>query len=265
MHGLVSFTLYGDNPLYLQGAVRNAYLWVHETPLDVRCRFYVGESVPDYYIRILDSLGAEIVPFWDYPEDYTATFWRFDALRDHETYDYVLFRDCDSRPSPREIWCIQDWLESKRKVHIIRDHPCHGVPVLAGLWGAVANVCGVLKNEIPAVPPEDFYKTVEKALRIKLGSNNCYQIDQWWLNFYLHRRHKPWVLAHDEFFHFDRKQQRREILLDRPGDFAFIGEGFDEWDRPRHPEHRDILKTYLSDPRAYRARRRNRINGDNSE
>lgn len=46
-----------------------------------------------------------------------------------------LFRDLDSRPSQREMEAVKEWLLSKHVVHVMRDHPAHDMPILAGMWG----------------------------------------------------------------------------------------------------------------------------------
>ena len=51
---LITFSLFGDNPLYCQGAVENAniarVIYPEWTP-----RFYVAQDVPEHYIEeILD-------------------------------------------------------------------------------------------------------------------------------------------------------------------------------------------------------------------
>jgi hypothetical protein len=47
----------------------------------------------------------------------------------------MIVRDSDSRIHERDAWCIQQFLESEKTVHIIRDHPHHGWKILSGLWG----------------------------------------------------------------------------------------------------------------------------------
>ena len=44
-------------------------------------------------------------------------------------------RDLDSRLNDREQAAVQEWLNSKKEFHIMRDHPMHGWPILGGLWG----------------------------------------------------------------------------------------------------------------------------------
>ena len=51
------------------------------------------------------------------------------------TVDTVLVRDLDSNISPREVAAVQEFLQSPKEFHIMRDHPHHGTPILAGMWG----------------------------------------------------------------------------------------------------------------------------------
>ena len=47
-----------------------------------------------------------------------------------------LCRDLDSRFSKREAAAVGEWLQSSAAIHVMRDHPQHGAPLLGGLWGA---------------------------------------------------------------------------------------------------------------------------------
>jgi hypothetical protein len=42
------------------------------------------------------------------------------------------FRDLDSLFTLREDAALQSWLNSKYAVHVMRDHPAHGMSMLAG-------------------------------------------------------------------------------------------------------------------------------------
>jgi hypothetical protein len=130
---VISFSLFGVDPTYAVGAIENAHICTSLYP-GFTCRFYVGDTVPDRVSRELAAAGAEVVPMVDEPEDWHATFWRFNSLHD-DTIDVHLFRDCDSRPDAREKTAVDEWLASGREFHILRDHPEHGMPILAGMWG----------------------------------------------------------------------------------------------------------------------------------
>jgi hypothetical protein len=68
-------------------------------------------------------------------------FWRFFAS-DLPDAEYVCFRDCDSRISEREYLAVVEWVKSGKTLHVMRDHPAHGIPygndemgILGGMWG----------------------------------------------------------------------------------------------------------------------------------
>jgi hypothetical protein len=61
-------------------------------------------------------------------------FWRFYPIED-EKIDYFLSRDADSRISDREIYLVNEWILSGKSFHIIRDHPCHRIEILGGMFG----------------------------------------------------------------------------------------------------------------------------------
>jgi len=242
MRGLVTFTLFGDEPLYTVGALKNVDIW-DDSPFDVVCRFYCGKTVPAEVKRGLELKGTQVIEVVDYPEDQTATFWRYDAFRD-SSYDYYLSRDVDSRPYEREFYAIDEFLKSDKSFHIIRDHPFHGVPILAGLFGLKSEVRDLVAGFVPFQIPEDFYTHVNKVQTAEhFLSNDFYQVDQWWLRLRLYPALENHILAHDGFFGFERRRTRA-FLPERDGD-DFIGEGFDEHDRSRYPEHRGLLADWL--------------------
>lgn len=241
--GLVSFTLFGNKKLYTEGALRNAERW-RCGPLNVDTIFYVGDSVPEKTINGLLNRGAKVVYMEGEPEDQTATFWRWAAFGEFD-YDYVLSRDVDSRPSEREYYAIDEWLRGKLPFHVIRDHPFHGVPILAGLFGAKKEILPLVHDLLPAQPPEDWYQTVVRAcnhLKVAYTSNDFYQVDQWWLRLRLYPHLRNQVMAHDAFFGFERKRFRRE-LPPRENN-SFVAECHTETEELRHPEHRDLFNEW---------------------
>ena len=139
MKKIISYSLWGDNPKYTIGAVRNAELTPIIYPGWVS-RFYCGESVPTEIIKTLISLPNTEVIMMDVDGDWTGMFWRFYACEDS---DIVLSRDTDSRLSLREKLAVDEWLSSDKDFHIMRDHPHHTVPILGGMWGCRN---GIIRN-----------------------------------------------------------------------------------------------------------------------
>ena len=60
--------------------------------------------------------------------------WRFLPVVD-EQVDILLVRDLDSDISPREVNAVNEFIQSEKDFHIMRDHPQHEVPILGGTWG----------------------------------------------------------------------------------------------------------------------------------
>ena len=60
--------------------------------------------------------------------------WRFLPALDL-TVDTLLVRDLDSDISPREVAAVEEFLQSSKEFHVMRDHPHHGVAILGGTWG----------------------------------------------------------------------------------------------------------------------------------
>ena len=44
-------------------------------------------------------------------------------------------RDLDSRLNSRERAAVEEWLQSDKDFHFMRDHPQHGTEVLGSAWG----------------------------------------------------------------------------------------------------------------------------------
>lgn len=138
---IMAFSLYGENPKYLEAAAINAELAAQIYP-DWVCRFYVDRSVPSPLLARLSHLGAEVVQLDDELAHIPGTMWRFLALDDPDAA-YVIFRDADSVISTREALAVQEWLDSGYFFHTIRDSGSHTELILAGMWGAAA---GILPN-----------------------------------------------------------------------------------------------------------------------
>ncbi len=116
---VIAFSLWGNKSVYLDGAVRNAQLAPEIYP-EWRCRFYCGTSVPEVVVGELMALGVDVVLM---PEDgplFEGLFWRFQIASDRNV-DRFLVRDVDSLINPRERAAVNQWLESNKHYHVLRD------------------------------------------------------------------------------------------------------------------------------------------------
>ena len=48
---------------------------------------------------------------------------------------HMVSRDLDSLISKREAAAVQEWLDSDKSFHFMRDHPAHGIEILGSGWG----------------------------------------------------------------------------------------------------------------------------------
>lgn len=130
---VISFSLYGDKPLYYLGAELNVKEAKEIYP-DYICRFYCTQDVPN--LEVLKKLDCEvIVPDLDSP----PVFWRILACDDPDV-DVCLQRDCDSVVNSREKSAVDEWLSSGKSLHLMHDCKMgHFHKVMAGMWGIINN------------------------------------------------------------------------------------------------------------------------------
>lgn len=143
----ISYSLWGSNPVYLIGAIRNAEYIKANLP-DWQMVVWYGSDVLVHHEHILDDLRELGVKLCFRPQRILGSsiteygcFWRFRTI-DTRQYSHVIFRDCDSRLSRRDMAAVDQWIESDLALHIIRDHPYHAEAypmkepaILGGLWG----------------------------------------------------------------------------------------------------------------------------------
>jgi hypothetical protein len=129
---LITFSLFGDNPLYCVGAVENARLAKEIYP-DWTARFYVDFDTPEEYVYQIKEHGAEVLLRQKHSA-YDALNWRFLPFLD-DTIDVWISRDTDSRLSWRERRAVDEWLTTDKSCHLMRDCHNHGYTIMAGMFG----------------------------------------------------------------------------------------------------------------------------------
>jgi len=212
---IISFSLWGSNPKYTIGAIRNAELAKEVYPNWIS-RFYVGKSVDASIKQALIDRGGQVIEK-DADGDWTGMFWRFEAIADPNV-DVMISRDADSRLSNREKRAVDEWLASEKLFHVMRDHPAHATEILGGMWGARKPLLGDMLHLI-----NSFTK------------GNYWQVDQDFLKKIVWPRVAYTTIVHDEFF------AKCPFPTPRDG-YDFVGNVFDENDN-MHPEYwKDIEK-----------------------
>ncbi|WP_417260828.1 hypothetical protein [Celeribacter sp.] len=132
MKRLISLSLYGSDPIYLQGALRNVRLQKVHFPTWTT-RIYASQEIPATLIEQLKAEGAEVVAKVR-QNNIDGMFWRFLPVGEPDV-DAVIVRDTDSRLTARERAAVDQWIDSGKSLHIMRDHPLHRVVMLGGMWG----------------------------------------------------------------------------------------------------------------------------------
>lgn len=221
MKNVVAYSLWGDHPMYWNGALRNIEL-VNKLYPGFIVRFYIDkDSKPE----LIESIKGENVEVFlvESKDSFHGMFWRFWAAEDPDV-DIFLSRDCDSRPSEREVLAVNEWIKSDKDFHIMRDHPYHTVPILGGMWGC--------RNGI-----------MRKLGLIKMiESWNQYQrkgIDQDFLGRCIYPLVYKTSMEHSEFnLRFGGEIRPFPTIRN---DYEFVGDVFDEND-VRHPDYWNIIK-----------------------
>lgn len=129
---IISFSLWGNKDIYTEGALWNARIAPEIYP-GWKTHFYVDDSIPLDTLAGLQVLADNVFHVVDRPKKERA-FWRFLPMIQHETV--AIFRDCDSRINEREFAAVEEWINSDKQFHSMKDHPAHIWPFMAGMWGA---------------------------------------------------------------------------------------------------------------------------------
>lgn len=134
MRKIISFSLWGNNQCYNYGALENAYLAYKIYPGWI-CRFYVSKNILKNVKNQLEKLdNTELIIMENIPKQ-KKTIWRFIPAFEKDV-DIVIVRDTDSRINIKEKLAVDEWLNSNKDFHIMRDAKgSHHSRIMAGMWG----------------------------------------------------------------------------------------------------------------------------------
>jgi hypothetical protein len=181
---------------------------------------YHDNSVPKETLSVLEDLNVKLVNVDGHTH---GMFWRFFAS-DLVDCEYAIFRDGDSRLSIREKMAVDEWIDSGKTIHVMRDHPAHQIPygnnslgILGGMWGIKGNT----------IPMKDSIENFSKNKTMGYG------IDQTFLktiyNVFANDR-----CTHDDFF------EKKPFPIQRKNG-RFIGERMDVNDNPVTDDYKMLL------------------------
>ena len=203
MTKVIAFSLWGENPKYTIGAIRNAELAKKIYP-DWEVWMYVSEDVPKNILDELISLNCNVLNMGE--GNWNGMFWRFKPAASSDII--MISRDTDSRLSYREKAAVDEWLTSDKDFHIMRDHPYHATEILGGMWGARNGILSGIKEMMESYDKGDF--------------DNKWQVDQNFLKESIYPIIKDKAVVHDEYF------ERKPFPVNRINAQDFVGQCYDE-------------------------------------
>lgn len=215
MKKVISFCLYGCTATYIIGMKENIKLakLYYE---DWEVRIYYNTTVPDKYINEYKELGAVCILCENIginKLNWEGMFWRWLPLDDPDV-DIWISRDTDSRLSQREAKIVDEWVNSGKTLHCIRDHRCHFNYIMGGLFG-INNKLFHEKYKFKIV------KEIIKELSVYY-KERPYNVDQIFLNDNLWKILKDDVMAH--ISKDGRRVFSTDILI--PSGSDFIGKQY---------------------------------------
>ena len=223
---VISFSLWGENPTYNIGAIKNAQMSLNFYP-DFECWFYIHkDSVPQKTIEELNKMShTKIIYKYGNLRNSKPATWRFESI-DNDNVEINLSRDTDTRFLLREKLAVDEWIKSNKLFHIMRDHPHHSFKILAGMFGTRK-----IKNILS-------WKELIKNYK----SNNCNykQYDQDFLAEIIYPTIKDNYMIHSSFFKFE-DEKIKPFPIPYCKDYYYVGE-YIYYNETRSQKHIKILK-----------------------
>jgi len=128
-----SFCLYGPyNKKYYKGLLENLKIINNIFP-EFYTHISFGIDIDKSILENIKKYKNIIYKIYDFTGAKLMTY-RYIPL-DLFNIDILFSRDCDSRINDRDIWCINNFINSKFLVHIVRDHKEHKFPIMGGIVG----------------------------------------------------------------------------------------------------------------------------------
>ncbi len=220
---VISFSLWGNQEAYINGAVRNLLL-ANEFYPDWEIWIYHDSSVRGDTLGLLSQLGAKLVSQSDGQSEQLKLCWRF-QVADHPDIGYFLVRDIDSVFNLRERLAVQEWLDSEAWFHTINDWWTHTDLILAGTWGGVAGVLPTVWSAAASYSPP--------ALKTP-------NVDQWFLRDRIWPYIKQSCCIHDRCY-------RQELARPIPGPAPIGNQHIGSCEFVQNPERqRKLIQPWLN-------------------
>lgn len=219
----ISFSIYGQTPKYLEGLLKNIELCHYFYP-NWKIFVYYNNTVPlDYISKLTTYKNIETRDMTLNP--IPGMFWRF-LVNDEKDVDLFIVRDSDSRIGIRESVAVYDWINSKKKLHIMRDHPHHTFKILGGMWG------------LKVSKKHNMLKSINNYLKNSTYKTEVRNIDQDFLRDVIYKKYFFSKKIHASYNNYELFCSPFPIEL---VNYNFVGEIFDEFDN--RAEQYKLLKS----------------------
>lgn len=164
---IISYSLWGDSELYNYGMMENAIEAKNIYP-DYKLYVYHNNTCNEKIINLLKSMdNVVLIKINDNSHKATNMLWRF--IPAFFSHGITLSRDADSIVNIREKAAVEEFLNSDKNFHIMRDNAGgHRYKILGGMWGARNKILHCLKDQF-------------KNLFMKQKINDIRGWDQNWL------------------------------------------------------------------------------------
>lgn len=193
---IISTCCWGNKLQYIQGVIEQYQLAKFFFP-EFEFRVYTDNKSQ------FEHLEANVIHVEK--SNVHGSFWRFAPLFESEN-NITIVRDSDSRFTIREVMAINEWLQSDKKFHNIKDHPRHyDFPIMAGMFGYKGKLHPSLLH-----------------LMYQIGLNHQYGVDQYWLRFVYEMIKQEELLHHMNVGWFSETRKRLK------NKYSFVGNGYDE-------------------------------------
>ena len=144
---IISYSLWGNDPRYTENIFRN---------FPAKDKYYPDWNVRVYYQNITDETynklelhDCQLIPTINFPLH--PMFTRF-LPADDTNIDAVIFRDADSILNYREKKAVDEWLQTGKVLHSMRDAGPHNMLFQSGMWG--------IRPKLKTVNIEDVYQSM---------------------------------------------------------------------------------------------------------
>ncbi len=190
LKNIIAFSLWGDKPHYYKGILENITVAKAIYPGWV-CRVYCDNSVSESFRKEITSAGGQVALMNEAKKSaYEGLFWRF-LTADDSAVDRYIIRDADCLLNCKERIAVDQWIESDKHFHIMRDHASHTPIILAGLWGGV-------RGALPPLRP----MILDHLKKVRASRDS----DQLFLEKYIWPYVKKSHLTHDSVYNYSNSR-----------------------------------------------------------